>query len=250
MEGKGEIDENYFARADAKGAGHDDGDGGPNPEMTAGSAEGKDAGDGGGNNRAGESKESDGAAAGSGSGVAAPPTTDDTGNAAALVPFQDVFGPDPIVKRLCDYWGKVLQTDMDGFFQENCEAFEPDPDDPQGHKLEYTEIHARYERIVEGHLRDFVAREGLARKEELYQRLATVAATNPMAALTVRLVLCASDYQCFVEIMRAKLEHEKRERAWAANEARLAREGKAADGDKPSGKGNIWSDADAWDEVD
>ena len=260
-EGKTAVTEDYFS-AGAKGVDDDP----ENPELTppprGGNAEGKshDAGDGEhvGDGGRGESKDDGGgggggggggAAASSGSGVAAP-----SSNSSALVPYQDVFGPDPIVKRLCDYWGRVLQGDMDNFFSKHCDAFEPDPDDPQGHKLEYTEIHAKYERIVEAHLRDFVREEGLARPAELYQRLAKVSETNAMAALTVRLVLCASDYQCFVEIMRAKLEHEKRERAWAANEARLAREGKASEGGGRKAKGNIWSEADAeeggWDEVD
>ncbi len=43
----------------------------------------------------------------------------------ALTVSSSVFGSDPIVGKLVEFWGTALSDDINSFFAENCFQFEP-----------------------------------------------------------------------------------------------------------------------------
>lgn len=96
----------------------------------------------------------------------------------AMTERTTLFGMDPIIERLVDFWGDVLSDDVNTFFAEHCHKF----DDEGEHKLCYTKIHKKYEKIVEGHLQEFAAQQDIS-QEEMYDRVRQATETNELADL-------------------------------------------------------------------
>ena len=97
---------------------------------------------------------------------------------SALAERTTLFGMDPIIEKLVDFWGEVLSDDVNTFFANHCSEF----DDDGEHKLSYTKIHKKYEKIVEGHLQEFAAKENIS-QEEMYDRVRHATETNELADL-------------------------------------------------------------------
>jgi len=71
------------------------------------------------------------------------------------------------------------------------------------HKMAYTKLHAKYEKIMEGHLQDFRSQEGITEKE-MYARIRKSTDANELAQMIIELVLSCVQYESFVDIMKSK----------------------------------------------
>ncbi len=71
------------------------------------------------------------------------------------------------------------------------------------HKLVYTKLHKNYEKIVEGHLQRFRTEQDIT-EAEFYSRVRASTDESELALMVVELVLCCSEYQVFVDLMRSK----------------------------------------------
>lgn len=114
---------------------------------------------------------------------------EDEDDEGALTVSSSIFGMDPIIERLVDFWGEVLQEDVNSFFLKHCREFDCDSNE---HKLSYTKIHKKYEKIVEVHLHEFADQQSMT-AEEMFDRVRNATETNELADLvSTPLFVCRS----------------------------------------------------------
>lgn len=107
----------------------------------------------------------------------------DDGEEGTLTLPVSIFGDDPIIEHLVDFWGEKLTEDVEGFFTTHCYKF-----DTEEHKLEFTKLHKKYEKIVEDHLQEFAEQEDIT-AEEMFERVQACTSQNDLAQLVSHLSL-------------------------------------------------------------
>jgi len=64
-------------------------------------------------------------------------------------------------------------------------------------------LHKKYEKLVENHLQEFRKIEEISERD-MYRRLREASDANELAELVIELVICCAEFECFVDIMKAK----------------------------------------------
>ena len=90
---------------------------------------------------------------------------------------------------------------LSDFFADHCKKFERE--DETEHRLEFTEIHKQYEKIVDRHLEDFIDKEGTS-SSDFYAAMKACIKEDEFNSAILEMVLASADYDFFDMLMRAR----------------------------------------------